>query len=170
MARAIMFSKYFPSYHPKAGQPTYFVEKIRKYLSGSGNGESSQNFTKSLLNDVSGNTSSVDVFPKFHTIRSGHRWKELEYFSPRIWSGPPYASKQVKITDDLQIKHVWDILILPSYEVFINGQLYGFYGSPEVDALAKHDGLSGEDFQSWFSKLPFDGQIICWDEHIEYPN
>jgi hypothetical protein len=59
-------------------------------------------------------------------------------------------------------------MILPSMEVFINGQLFGFYGSPEVELLAQHDGLSNEDFQNWFSKLPFDGQIICWDDHVEY--
>lgn len=28
MARVITFSRKFPSYHPKAGQPTHFVEQI----------------------------------------------------------------------------------------------------------------------------------------------
>lgn len=28
MAKVITFSRQFPSYHPKAGQPTYFVEKV----------------------------------------------------------------------------------------------------------------------------------------------
>ena len=28
MARIITFSRTFPAYHPKAGEPTYFVEMI----------------------------------------------------------------------------------------------------------------------------------------------
>lgn len=28
MSRVITFSRTYPSYHPKAGQPTYFVEKV----------------------------------------------------------------------------------------------------------------------------------------------
>lgn len=32
MAKVITFSRVFPSYHPKAGQPTYFVEAIYKAL------------------------------------------------------------------------------------------------------------------------------------------
>lgn len=32
MAKVITFSRTFPSYHPKAGQPTYFVEKFYNSL------------------------------------------------------------------------------------------------------------------------------------------
>ena len=167
MAKTILFSKYFPAYHPRAGEPTFFAEKICKYLSSNG-GDNAQKLTKNLLRNNFGTSDRDSIFPKLHTIRNGHRWKENEYFSPRIWSGPPYASKQIRIAEDLRIKHLWDIMILPSMEVFINGQLFGFYGSPEVELLAQHDGLSNEDFQNWFSKLPFDGQIICWDDHVEY--
>jgi hypothetical protein len=34
--------------------------------------------------------------------------------------------------------------------------------------LAKNDGLSHDDFKDWFSKLPFSGQIICWNENVKY--
>jgi hypothetical protein len=30
MSKVITFSRVFPSYHPKKGQPTYFVEKLYK--------------------------------------------------------------------------------------------------------------------------------------------
>jgi hypothetical protein len=32
MSKVIMFSRVFPAYHEKAGQPTYFVEKLLKEL------------------------------------------------------------------------------------------------------------------------------------------
>jgi len=41
--------------------------------------------------------------------------------------------------------------------------------------IAKNDGLSSEDLYWWFSRSPdfkkkdgFDGQIICWNENINY--
>jgi hypothetical protein len=39
--------------------------------------------------------------------------------------------------------------------------------------LAKNDGLSKKDFLSWFGLdkkviKPFVGQIICWDEKVNY--
>jgi hypothetical protein len=30
--KPILFSRFFPAYHPKKGQPTYFVEKIWAHL------------------------------------------------------------------------------------------------------------------------------------------
>ena len=166
MPRPIMFSQTFPSYHPRSGQPTYFVEKIWKYLADHGDAIAA-NSLKAELESESQNMDR-EIFPKSHTIRGGHRWKENQKFSPRIWYGAPYRSKQIIIACDLLIRQVWDILILPTKEVFINGQQFGFYGSPEIEKLAYHDGLSSEDFQQWFSKLPFEGQIICWDPDIVY--
>lgn len=163
-----MFSITFPPCHPRAGQPTYFVEKINKFLLAY-----DQNIFSAEVPDITGSdTDQMDsqrlIFPKSHTIRRGHRWKINDFFSPRYWSGPPYRSKQMLISDDLQVKKIWDILILPSFEVFLDGQQFGYYGSPEIDALAYHDGLSTEDFKDWFSDLPFHGQIICWDPSLEY--
>ena len=166
-----MFSQNFPSYHPRAGQPTYFVEKIRKYLSETGK-ETTTEFQLYLPDSpiLKSEESIVQdtFFPKSHTIRAGNRWRENVFFSPRVWSGPPYRSKQIIIAPDMQVKKIWNILILPGKEVFINGEIFGFYGSPEIEKLAHNDGLSGEDFQHWFSKLPFEGQIICWNPELEY--
>lgn len=168
MARPILFSKTYPSYHPRKGELTFFVEKIWKFLADHGDEQSEKELNELFESEMFASYSTDLIFPKSHTIRSGRRWKTNDVFSPRIWSGPPYRSKQITFAKDLMIHHVWDILILPSYEVFINGQLYGYYGSPEIDKLAFHDGLSPQDFQSWFSKLPFEGQIICWDAGINY--
>lgn len=166
-----MFSQTFPSYHPKAGQPTYFVEKIWKYLSESNvktSSDSSQNFPDEVILKTGELIDPDTFFPKSHTIRAGNRWRENVFFSPRIWSGPPYRSKQILIAEEMQIKKTWNILILPSQEVFINGEIFGFYGSPEIEKLAHNDGLSGDEFQNWFSHLPFEGQIICWNPDLEY--
>lgn len=165
MAKPILFSLTFPSYHPRAGQPTFFVEKIWLLLAQKGDAKAETELASFRESEMA---TQAELFPKSHTIRKGHRWKPFEKFSPRIWSGPAYRSKQIAFANELTVQSVWDILILPSYEVFINGQLYGFYGSPEVDQLALHDGLSPQDFRAWFSKLPFDGQIICWDTEINY--
>jgi hypothetical protein len=32
MAKVITFSRFFPAYHPRKGEPTYFVEKIWAHL------------------------------------------------------------------------------------------------------------------------------------------
>ena len=163
-----MFSRRFPAYHPKAGQPTYFVEKIWKYLKVSGQEEKINKalFSQEFALKSEGPFSSIT--PKFQTIRRGFRWNENDIFSPRIWSGPPYRSKHVPIASDLQVKKVWNMIILPNQEVFIQGQLYGFYGSQEIEKLAYHDGLEYEDFKYWFRPLPFEGQVICWDANVEY--
>src|SRR5688572_32570939 len=94
MPKAILFSELFPSYHPKAGKPTHFVEKIWKYLSDSGCEEaiSKDSF---LIDTGNSETDPELIFKKSHTIRSGFRWKENDLFSPRIWSGPAYRSKQI---------------------------------------------------------------------------
>jgi hypothetical protein len=169
MARTIMFSQVYPAYHPKAGQPTFFVEKIWKRLEMLFPDD--REIAGTLSPDLMLNAAEIspeDDIPKSHTIRAGSRWKKHEKFSPRIWSGAAYRSRQITIAGDLMIENIWSIIILPSTEIFIDGQPYGFYGSPEIERLAYNDGLRVSDFEAWFSRLPFEGQIICWDPHVEY--
>lgn len=159
--RIMTFARFFPAYHPKAGQPTYFVEKINAGLS-----------ELNLINDLCHLPSDLewnraafqDCDPKYHTIRAGHRWKAGDYFSPRIWSGKAYRSGQVIIGPDIEIKKTWDIIFYENGIIGINGLLFS-----EHKPLAKNDGLSFEDFNAWFpSGKKFDGQIICWNYKIEY--
>ena len=162
-----MFSLVFPSYHPKAGEPTYFVEKIKLGLHKiTGSGSKKDEISGTSTYEVSGE--EIQIQPKLHTIRRGHRWRSDDIFSPRFWSGPAYRSKQIIFAPELRIHHAWDIIILPAGEVFIEGRLYGFYGSPELEKLAENDGLTSDDFRHWFHHLPFEGQIICWDPGLEY--
>ena len=162
MAKVITFSQKFPSYHPKAGQPTYFVEAFYKSL-----------FVMKCLPKELEESFNHEVFlngmTKHHTVRSGNRFKKGDFFSPRVWgtdvnpkSGKSgaYHSKQIILSHDTEIKNVWDIEINEATEISINGKFisYGW----EVE-LANNDGLSWQEFNDWFVKLPFKGQIICWN-------
>ena len=167
MAKVITFSQKFPSYHPKAGQPTYFVEAFYKSL-----------FVMKCLPKELEESFNHEVFlngmTKHHTFRSGNRFKKGDFFSPRVWgtdvnpkSGKSgaYHSKQIILSHDTEIKNVWDIEINEATEISINGKFisYGW----EVE-LANNDGLSWQEFNDWFSKLPFKGQIICWNDAVSY--
>jgi hypothetical protein len=161
MARVITFSRQFQTNHPRKGEPTYFVEQIYNSIYG--------------LYDWSDAMGGEDCYPiemnidtleaKHHTIRQGYRWKVGDKFSPRVWSGKPYQSKQIIIAPDIEIKKIWDFSRdLISGKYYLNGH--------EIDArklelIAKNDGLSVEDFKAWLNK-PFLGQVLCWNEHIEY--
>jgi hypothetical protein len=169
MARVITFSRTFPSYHPKAGQPTYFVEKFLASLDDIGlSWTSCLDVSKILDSKYYTNIGSNNG--KHHTIRAGHRFKVGDKFSPRVWSGKPYNSKQIIIAPDVEIKKVWNIKI--NEQFFLKGD----DGSLFVpDFVCVNDGLSYHDFEDWFTKSPefkktkhFDGQIICWNEKINY--
>ncbi len=197
MARVITFSRTFPAHHPKAGEPTYFVEKFWKSLWDQDKAHDIHYFQEpydELFHPWGKDLLNVHRFTgKHHTIRAGDRWKAGDYFSPRVWgtdvnpkSGKsgPYHSKQITIGPDIEIKKVWDFEIEPVLMKNVNpGDLYVFIkingqnrwcnasipDSGLVDRLAINDGLSVENFKAWFKwGKPFKGQIICWNEQIEY--
>lgn len=166
MSRSIIFSRFFPAYHPRKGEPTQFVEKIWKSLIDT---ELQKELWFPYISEYIKVTGSklpeYDLIqPKFHTIRAGNRWKVGDKFSPRVWSGKPYNSKQIIIAPDIEIKKVWNFEIKDS-EVNINGFLY----NGKTKDLIKNDGLEEMDFWNWFQfPKPFSGQIICWNENINY--
>jgi hypothetical protein len=175
MSRVITFSRTFPAHHPKAGQPTHFVEKILASLDDSGlQWTSALDVNKVLDSEYYFNINSGDG--KHHTIRAGKRWKVGDKFSPRVWGNDinpksgksgPYHSKQIVIAPDVEIVKVWDIGLR------VRGDFKEFYCNDEditgtsIELIAKNDGLSTEDMLSWFNK-PFTGQIICWNPKINY--
>lgn len=178
MSKVITFSRLFPAYHSRNGEQTFFVEKILNWFWDQPENEyhnvtdmifdlngdkmayyQAEEFNQEFNNDIRSS--------KVHTIRSGKRFKVGDKFSPRVWSGKPYQSKQITIAPDIEIKKVWDIEILPTNEILL-GNIKCCFGSEYAAILAAHDGLSPRDFQNWFSKLPFSGQIICWNESINY--
>lgn len=172
--KVITFSLNFPNTHPRKGEPTFFVEKIWK---GIWDGETSMN------NPLAGYWEQYDQAfplkytdqenihqhkPKVHTIRAGNRWKVDEWFSPRIWTGKPYASKQLQFGPPIQIKKIFKIKVDDS-GLWVDDYLWQ---SP-YDRIAINDGLNNRDFIDWIIKPYSDkksliGQAICWDESIEY--
>lgn len=177
--KVITFSRVFPAYHPKKGQPTYFVEKIWKSFGINPHFPSpslsihNQSLPYSLIKSVGETLDCPNFFnPKHHTIRAGNRWKVGDKFSPRVWSGKPYQSKMITIATDIEIKKIYDIQI-DGFMIWINKENRS--SSPASDfvtLLAKNDGLSVQDFWNWFPQkvpsTPFNGQIICWNSQIEY--
>lgn len=191
MAKVITFSRTFPAYHPRAGKPTYFVEQFWNSFNIKSMGEEFIfhndlidlmalnpklkgyssiliDFTKSLKNQVK------FLDKKNHTIRAGHRFKKGDFFSPRVWGtdinpksgrSGPYHSKQIILAPDTEILEVWDITINEWTSVCVDGKFLSVHQDIE---LAHNDGLKVEDFFNWFSKMPFEGQIICWKENIKY--
>jgi hypothetical protein len=183
MSKVRTFSRYFPKCHIRQGEQTFFVEKIWKWYYDAHNGDVSD-----LLwyNEQYDNLFAVDAIknvqnlePKGHTIRNGKHFKSGDFFSPRIWTGKPYASKQIAIAQDFELKKVFDIkieidedlvTIIIDRKIFYeeNSKFCTQYSALEY--LAKNDGLTAEDFKSWFKwgKKPFDGQILCWSDDVEY--
>jgi hypothetical protein len=174
--KVITFSRNFPATHPRKGEPTNFVEKIWQsiYLDNVGS------YEFEFANLQGFDIGLHDVYePKNHTIRGGNRWKEGEYFSPRVWSGKPYASKQIQFAPPIQIKKLWDIELLynsDKTELFflINGKHVGkdvidFNVDDFVKELASNDGLNIYEFLNWFP-TSFKGQILCWNDSIDYSN
>lgn len=168
MSRVITFSRFFPSFHPRKGEPTYFVEKVNKGLDwvkyGIAFGKETEEHFKVLGLDYSHEIFKT-VDPKYQTIRAGHRWRVGDYFSPRVWSGKPYNSKQIIIAPDIKVEKVFDFEI-KNCECYINDI---FCDVNKMELICKNDGLNTKDLYEWF-KYPklFTGQIICWNPNINY--
>ena len=166
MSKVITFSRTFPAYHPKAGQPTNFVRKIWEGLLPCIRNEYMDNI---LLKEDRRYFMNGKLEPKYHTIRGGKRWKVGDKFSPRVWSGNPYNSKQIIIAPDIEIKKVWDFEISDyGNNILLNGKDIYFDGNT-INDIGYNDGLNHEDLLDWFQyPKPFKGQIICWNENVNY--
>lgn len=164
MSRVIIFSRHFPSYHSRAGEPTYFVEKFWKSLGGVSTQYTDPFIGEDYKKSIVWGYQLVEGC-KYHTIRSSNRWKVGDKFSPRVWSGKAYKSKMITIAPDIEIKKVWDFEIRGGV-FFINNEFMGY--NYTID-LAENDGLDLQDMLDWF-RYPneFTGQIITWNDKIDY--
>lgn len=132
----------FPKTHRRAGDPTYFKEKL-----------------------INGLAQLKGEDCKIHTIRANYelwskRIKEIQedkaILSIRYWSGKPYNSKQVEICR-LDKDSGIGLQKLGFYydrieEPFIDTpeQHIGYVGKTEL--ITQNDGLSLDDFKEWFRK------------------
>lgn len=137
-------SRTFPKTHKRAGQQTWFVEKI--------------NEARMPISD------EPIMGKKIHTIRANYDlWKKRidevnagnAILSLRYWTGKPYNSKQqefLQLTNDDGIS----VQKLSFFESDIYcPYVYGLNGSSnepvdDVRDIAKNDGLSIDDFEAWF--------------------
>lgn len=187
MSKVITFSRTFPAYHPKAGQPTYFVEKFWNSIDEIITQKDINEFPLKMYSELGITHEGLGMNPKHHTIREGKRFKVGEKFSPRVWGSDinpktgrsgAYQSKQIKIAVDIEIVKIYDFEFIPALwidesTIKINGKKIN---AGTAEKLAMNDGLTVTDLINWFgnglmvsSKLkPFVGQIICWNENIEY--
>ncbi len=165
MSKVLTFSRTYPAYHLRKGEPTYFVEKLTK----------SRILAGGRPVDIPAEVFSEPMYfvvePKHHTIRAGNRWKVGDKFSPRVWSGKPYQSKQIIIAPDLEVKKVWTFDLMK----VDRGNLLVINGVEKpIDLLAEiaaNDGLELADLLLWF-KFPKEQvtnfQIICWNDSVNY--
>ncbi len=177
MAKVITVSLAFPSYHPRKGEPTLFIEKI--YASMADNIEGFK--IPNDANDFWDFREYHNASPKHHTIRKGKRWKTGDKASIRIWGDDinpksgrkgAYHSKQITIAPDVEVT-VFDFEIkndgAEEPSIYIDGIFYCQIRSHDFTLIAKNDGLEVEDIKSWF-RFPkiFSGQLISFKKDLKY--
>lgn len=145
MSKVITLSRTFPKGHPKAGEPTYFVEQVlnamgidyrkTEYYDNlilwnaekiyEGKLDSSQ--ILSFSSDLSFNSVMGEdiISQKLHTIRAKSinkntgevysRWKQGDKASLRVWSGTPYKSPQIIIAPEVELVQVGKFRIVHDY-------------------------------------------------------
>lgn len=184
MKRHVMFSRKFPAKHPRAGEPTHFMEKILNGLPD----EVLHPWVKIAdwkalhkLADAHNAHSIYEEEPdKHHTIRAGKSWKVGDILIPCMWEleGGRFTkgNKKIQCAPELEVVKVWDIEIeyysisalrdCEAIKVVLDGTMMG-YGQVH---LAENDGLGYKDFRNWFmmDKKSFSGQVICWNNEVEY--
>lgn len=171
------FARFFPAYHPKAGQPTYFVEKIIESFSDQFTRDWVQwELNNPFLADMDLDT-ETKFDPKNHTIRAGHNVKVGDFIRPSVWSGKPYASKQIIIAPDIEVKQTWDFEVDACGVIALAkpGEQLKYLDEGVDEIIARNDGLEYDDFLEWIV-MPFyrkgkdsgPMQIICWSDNVEY--
>ena len=162
MAKVIMISRAFLKGHPRAGEPTDFVEKIMAGLAD-------RDWTFAIPKDF-----TLYDFHKYynctaskgHTIRKGKRFKAGDMASLKVWTGKPYRSKQFEFAL-VEVKKTWDIEIAIEIGAIRINDGEWIFDETVLKRLSRNDGLSYDDFKAWFPNH-FKGQIICWNESINY--
>ncbi len=178
MIRELTFMRTYPAFHPKKFEPTYFVEKVLKSL------KSQQikisHYKKKLSLSFLESMCHLDQFdPKNTSIRNGKHYKVGDIIKPMVWAGKPYHKTpeglwKIQFAPEIELKKVWDFEIQTKPQEDLSGfadiLLEGKkITSEKLSEIALNDGVDYGDLLSWF-KYPkaFSGQIICWNNNIEY--
>ena len=154
----LLVSRMFPGTHVQAGSPTHFVEKICKALGKEppvpyGGWDAWE--VKALLNAA----------PKLHTIRLNYDlWKKrfdevnagTAYLSLRYWTDLPYKSPQEEF---LQL-HNTDGIGIQKLSFPLGVFIDDYDADVSIKDIAKNDGLSWEDFKSWFGEIKYGSEFV----------
>ena len=138
----------FPATHPKKGEKTHFVTKIELAL---------KRFEACTAYDHK-KKESIVMWEKLHTIRANYdlwanRFEKINRGEAVLelyyWDGKPYLSKTITVCqlgkdDGIGIQKIESFL---NQYAFVETVGAGCY---EIETIAKNDGLSLEDFASWF--------------------
>jgi hypothetical protein len=180
MTKVRTLSRYFLKGHPREGEKTDFAEK---FLSSLNIDFSSKKYFHKLIelnaDKLALGTLTETVitnfwlsleptpFQKLHTIRGKHHFKVGDLISICCWSGKPYATAQIRIAPDIEVKKTFDFHIR-KHDYFINHSPVNYN---QLKVVAANDGLAIDDFECWFNVKKgevFAGQIICWNSTINY--
>jgi len=181
--KRMSFSRQFPAYHKRKGEPTYFVEKILteigiRFLENDYlemlcklNPSISRPFLKKFQNSLT----SQEVCAKKHTIRSLSKQMQIgDKILPVCWAGRPYHKTkegfwQIVFAPEIEVKHAWDLSQNVLDYLYENALMVDF---------SKNDGLTYDDLilwlklpkqeESWKFSVNNNYQIICWDEKLKY--
>lgn len=174
----IMISKNFMKDHPRAGQPTFFKEKI-----WAGQAETQFPEYKIPKEDVDYDWHEYyNAIPKIHTIRDNYdywAWIAEEVnagrgiLSLRQWTKSPYnfardGSKQkefcrltkmgiqkINIEPIIGVNVATNLSVGFDYNIYIDTKQY-----KKTQQLVLNDGLVPDDFRGWFKKPLVNGAII----------
>lgn len=150
----LMISRVFPAKHPRAGQQTYFREKIQRNCIGKKSIDGSFEPFKINIIDFTD--------PKLHTIRENYDlWASRAdkinrgeaVLSLRQWTGKPYNSKQVEFIrlEKIGVQRVKiSRLAIDGRHIVVHTSIDGKL--IDIDKVSKNDGLSVDDFCKWHKK------------------
>lgn len=164
----LTLSRVFPSTHCRAGEPTYFLEKMHNALTG-------QDFCLHItgMDNSYGCTTlwcKTIREKKLHTIRANYdfwarRFEKIQagdaVLSIREWVGKPYGKGSmqreiIRLTRDDGIglqRLVVAGTSITFHPVFVDGVEV----SPDI--LARNDGLTKSDWRNWFANYNVNGPL-----------
>jgi hypothetical protein len=136
------------------GSGTYFEEKLNHIKSPH-------------RNMFVGPRGEIEVFPKIHTIRKDelNRWKPGRpiqgYYHPRTKRMRKIFEGECKSVQGIEIKHDKHQPNLLPPKVYVESSLdmWRELNDFEIETLAINDGLTVEQFFTWFNE-DFEGKII----------
>ena len=143
----LTLSQNFPVTHSKAGQPTFFKDKLHAAI-----------------------THNDEYWNKLHTIRANYQlWRERfdqiergeACLSIRQWTGKPYCSKQVEIArltaeDGIGVEMLRFEPDDFGCEWAVHNRIDDWVRPIPSKKLAMNDGLSLEDWTEWFNNPAYD--------------